>query len=123
MFADATLGIPTARSGKVRALAVTNSKRLPAAPDIPTMIESGVKGYSVESGFGVLFPAGTSMDTTRRLSELCNAVMATDKAREFLRTLGAEPFPGSPEAFAKVIAAEIDKWGPIVKATGFTPED
>ena len=122
MFADATLGIPTARSGKVRALAVTNARRISAAPDIPTMIESGVKGYSVESWFGVLFPAGASMDTTRRLSELCNAAMATDKAREFLRTLGAEPFPGSPEAFAKVIAAEIDKWGPIVRAAGIEAE-
>jgi tripartite-type tricarboxylate transporter receptor subunit TctC len=122
MFADATLGIPTARSGKVRALAVTNSRRLAAAPDIPTMQEAGVKGYSVESWFGVFMPAGTPMEITRKFADLCNAVMGTDKAREFLKNLGAEPFPGSPEAFGKIVAAEIAKWGPIVKAAGIEAE-
>jgi tripartite-type tricarboxylate transporter receptor subunit TctC len=122
MFADATLGIPTARSGKLRALAVTNAKRVASAPDIPTMVEAGVRGYEVESWFGVLFPAGTAMDTTRRLAELTNAVMGSDKSREFLTRLGAEALPGTPEGFAKIIAAEIAKWGPVVKAAGIAPE-
>ena len=122
MFADATLGIPTARSGKLRALAVTNARRVSSAPDIPTMVEAGVRGYEVESWFGVLFPAGTAMDTTRRLAELTNAVMGTDKSREFLTRLGAEALPGTPEGFAKIIAAEIAKWGPVVKAAGIAPE-
>ena len=122
MFADATLGLPTAKSGKLRALAVTNAKRLASAPEIPTMMESGVPGYEVSSWFGVFLPAGAPMDITRRFAELCNAIMGTDKAREFLNQLGAEPYPGSPESFAKVVVAEIAKWGPIVKAAGIEPE-
>lgn len=122
MFADATLGLPTAKSGKLRALAVTNARRLSGAPDIPTMIESGVPGYEVSSWFGVFLPAGAPMEITRRFAELCNGIMGTDKAREFLNNLGAEPFPGSPESFAKIVVAEIAKWGPIVRAAGIEPE-
>ncbi len=122
MFADATLGLPTAKSGKLRALAVTNAKRLPSAPEIPTMMESGVPGYEVSSWFGVFLPAGAPMDITRRFAELCNTIMGTGTAREFLNKLGAEPYPGSPESFAKVVVAEIAKWGPIVRAAGIEPE-
>ena len=122
MFADATLGLPTARSGKVRALAVTNLKRVATAADIPTMEEAGVQGFVVEPWFGVLLPAGASMDTARRFADLVNAAMTTDKAREFLRSLGSQPFPGTPESFAAVIATEIAKWGPIVKGAGIAPE-
>lgn len=122
MFADATLGLPTAKSGKLRALAVTNAKRLPSVPDIPTMMESGVPGYEVSSWFGVFLPAGAPMDITRRFAELCNAIMGTDSARDFLNKLGAEPYPGSPESFAKIVVAEIAKWGPIVREAGIEPE-
>lgn len=87
MFADATLGIPTARSGKLRALAVTNAKRVSSAPDIPTMLESGVPGYVVESWFGVLMPAGVPMDIARRFADLSNSTMGTERAREFLSKL------------------------------------
>ena len=62
------------------------------------------------------------MEIARRFAELCNAIMGTDRAREFLNKLGAEPYPGSPESFAKVVAAEIAKWGPIVRAAGIQPE-
>jgi tripartite-type tricarboxylate transporter receptor subunit TctC len=122
MFADATLGLPTAKSGKLRALAVTNARRVSSAQDIPTMIESGVPGYEFSSWFGVFFPAGAPMDITLRFAELCNSIMGTDKAREFLNKLGAEPYPGAPESFAKIVAAEIAKWGPIVRAAGIVPE-
>ena len=122
MFADATLGIPTARSGKLRALAVTNAKRVSSAPDIPTMLESGVPGYVVESWFGVLMPAGVPMDIARRFADLSNSTMGTERAREFLSNLGAEPAPGSPESFGRAIVAEIAKWGPIVKNAGIEAE-
>ena len=90
----------------------------PAAQDV----ERHFQGFAVQPWFGVLFPAGTSMDTTRKLADLVNAVMTTDRAREFLRSLGSEPFPGTPESFAVVIREEIAKWGPIVKAAGIVPE-
>ena len=122
MFADATLGIPTAKSGKLKPLAVTNSIRVQSIPDVPTMLESGVKGYDFTSWFGVFFPAKAPMDITEKFAEYCNAVMTTPKAKEFLLGLGAEPNPSNPEAFAKVVEREINKWGPIVKAAKIEPE-
>ena len=122
MFADATLGIPTAKSGKLRALAVTNAIRVQSIPEVPTMLESGVKGYDFTSWFGVFLPAKTPMEITEKFAEYCNSVMTTPKAKEFLLGLGAEPNPSNPEAFAKVVEKEINKWGPIVKAAKIEPE-
>jgi tripartite-type tricarboxylate transporter receptor subunit TctC len=122
MFADATLGIPTAKSGKLKALAVTNSNRVPSIYDVPTMTESGVPGYDFTSWFGVFFPASIPLEITEKFASLCNGVMATDKAKEFLRGLGAEPFPNTPENFTKIVEREINKWGPIVKAARMEAE-
>ncbi len=122
MFADATLGIPTAKSGKLRALAVTNSVRVQSIPEVPTMLESGVKDYDFTSWFGVFFPAKVSMEITEKFAQDCNAVMTTAKAKEFLFGLGAVPNPSNPQAFAKVVEREINKWGPIVKAAKIEPE-
>jgi len=122
MFADATLGIPTAKSGKLRALAVTNSVRVQSIPEVPTMLESGVKDYDFTSWFGVFFPAKATMEITEKFAQDCNAVMTTAKAKEFLFGLGAVPNPSNPQAFAKVVEREINKWGPIVKAAKIEPE-
>lgn len=122
MFADATLAINNARSGKVRALAVTAPRRISAAPEIPTMIEAGVAGFVADGWLAVFFPANAPMDITRKFAELINAVMATDKARDFLRAAGAEPLPGSPESLAKSVLEENAKWSAIVKRAGIEPE-
>jgi tripartite-type tricarboxylate transporter receptor subunit TctC len=86
------------------------------------MLESGVKGYDFTSWFGVFLPAKTPMEITEKFAEYCNSVMTTPKAKEFLLGLGAEPNPSNPEAFAKVVEKEINKWGPIVKAAKIEPE-
>lgn len=122
MFLAATMGVPTAKSGKLRALAVTNPKRLASMPQVPTMMESGVSGYEVFGWFGLFLPAGAPMDVARRLAELSNAIMGSEKGREYLNKLGTEPYPGTPESFAKLVAAEIAKWGPIARAAGIQPE-
>jgi tripartite-type tricarboxylate transporter receptor subunit TctC len=121
-FIDATLGLPTARSGKLRALAVTNVKRISAAPDLPTMAEAGVQGFELEGWFAVFLPAGTSREIVQRLADHSNAIMTSDKGRELLRSLGADPLPGSPESLAKLIATEIPRWQKVVKAAGIEPE-
>lgn len=122
MFADATLAISNARAGKVRALAVTPPKRVSIAPEIPTMLESGVAGFVADGWLAVFLPAGAPMDITRKFADHINAVMTTDKAREFLRGAGAEPLPGSPESLAKSLIDENAKWGAIVKKAGIEPE-
>jgi tripartite-type tricarboxylate transporter receptor subunit TctC len=121
-FIDATLGLPTARSGKLRALAVTNAKRISAAPELPTMAEAGVKGFELEGWFAIFLPAGAPKDIVQRVATLSNEVMTSDKGREVLRTLGADPLPGSPESLAKLVAAEIPRWRQVVKAAGVDPE-
>ncbi len=106
------------RSGKVRALAVTTPQRWPGAPDIPTVAESGVPGYEVSGWFGLLAPAGTPkavLDTLQ--SAVAQAVQQPEVARQ-LRDLGAEPVANRPEAFARDIAADVEKWRKVVQATG-----
>ena len=122
LFADATLAIPQARAGKIRALAVTNAKRISAAPDLPTMAEAGVAGYELDGWFAAFLLAHAPRDVVLKLSDLCNAVMTTERARTFLRNIGADPFPGSPESLARHVASETEKWGRIVKAAGIEPE-
>ncbi|WP_313311338.1 tripartite tricarboxylate transporter substrate binding protein [Pulveribacter sp.] len=106
------------RSGKVRALAVTTPQRWPGASDIPTVAESGVPGYEVSGWFGLLAPAGTPkavLDTLQ--SAVAQAVQQPEVAKQ-LRDLGAEPVANKPEAFARDIAADVDKWRKVVQATG-----
>ena len=122
VFADTTLGLAQARGGRVRALAVTNAKRFSAAPDIPTMIEAGVPGYDLGAWFAVFLPANAPRETVQKLADLCNASMTTDKAREFLKKLGADPYPGTPESLARLVVSEMAKWGRLIKAAGIEPE-
>jgi len=122
MFTDAATGVPQIQSNKLRALAVTNSVRVQSIPEVPTMLESGVKDYDFTSWFGVFFPAKATMEITEKFAQDCNAVMTTAKAKEFLFGLGAVPNPSNPQAFAKVVEREINKWGPIVKAAKIEPE-
>jgi tripartite-type tricarboxylate transporter receptor subunit TctC len=121
-FIDATLGIPTARSGKLRALAVTNDQRLSAAPELPTMAEAGVAGFELSGWFALFAPAGAPREAVQKLNELSNALMTSARAREFLRQLGADPLPGSPESLARLVAGEIPRWRQVVKAAGIEPE-
>jgi tripartite-type tricarboxylate transporter receptor subunit TctC len=122
IFADATLGIPTVKANKLRALAVTNPTRIASLPDVPTMLESGVPGYTFTSWFGVFFPANIPNGLAEKFANLCNSSMTSEKAKEFLKGLGAEPFPNTPEAFSKLVEKEIEKWGPIVKAAKIEAE-
>ena len=122
MFADATLGIPQALGGKVRALAVTTPQRISAAPDIPTMAEAGVRTYDLAGWFAVFMPAKSPREIADKFADLSNASITSDKAREFLAKLAADPFPGSPDSLAKFLDAEIAKWGRLIKAAGIEQE-
>ena len=106
------------KQGKVRALAVTSKERNPALPDVPTVIESGVKSFEVVGFYGFLAPAGLPKDVTAKLSDAFKQVMANPDIRNRMVTQGADPaFMGSDE-FAQFLAAEMPRWAAAVKASG-----
>ena len=106
------------KQGKVRALAVTSRERNPALPDIPTVIESGIKGFEVVGFYGFLAPAGLPKDVTAALSDAFRQVLANPEVRNRMVTQGADPaFLGS-EDFTRFLAAEMPRWEQAVKASG-----
>ena len=106
------------KQGKVRALAVTSRERNPALPDVPTAIESGLKGFEVVGFYGFLAPAGTPTDVVAKLSDAFKQVLANPDVRNRMVTQGADPaFLGSEE-FARFLAIETPRWAAAVKVTG-----
>lgn len=103
------------KAGKLRALAVTTSKRSSVLPDVPTMQEAGLKGFDIGTWFGVLAPAATPKDIVARLnSEIVKALHAPDMEKR-MAEIGAEPIGNSQEAMAKQIADETTKFAKLVK--------
>jgi tripartite-type tricarboxylate transporter receptor subunit TctC len=118
MFDNIPSSLPHIKSGKLRALATTGSKRDPALPDVPTIAESGVPGYESGVWFGLMAPAATPREIINRLNAA--AVQGT-KAPEFVKRmtdLGYNIIAGTPEDMGKALQAEIQRWTPIVKASG-----
>jgi len=111
-----------ARAGKLRALAVTGPKRTPAAPDIPTVAESGVPGYEVTTFYGVSAPAKTPRPVIDRLhAEIVRALNSPD-LRERLQSLGADPVGNTPEQYTVFMQNEIAKWTKVIRAAGIKGE-
>jgi tripartite-type tricarboxylate transporter receptor subunit TctC len=122
MFADVLTGLPQARQGKLRALAVTTAKRISVASEIPTMQEAGVSNYELINWFAVFAPAGVPPMITQRITELFNQVTHSSAAVEFYERVGGEPYAGSADALGKLIEADTKEWGRLVKAAGIEPE-
>ncbi len=114
--------LPLARAGRIKLLATTGSKRLAAAPEVPTVAESGVPGYAVTGWWGVLAPAGTPRPIVQRLNgAIVRALQSTD-LRERLAADGIEPAGGTPEAFAEHLRREITIWSKVVRESGARAE-
>ena len=106
------------KQGKVRALAVTSRERNPALPDVPTVIETGLKGFEVVGFYGFLAPAGTPKDVALKLSDALRQVLTNPEVRNRMVSQGADPaFLGSDE-FAQFLAAETPRWAAAVKVSG-----
>jgi len=118
MFDNLPPSLPHIKAGKLRALAVTSATRSSALPDTPTIAESGLPGFEASSWFGVLAPAGTPPAIIARLNAEIAAWLASAEAKEKMLALGANIGGGSPEDFARHIAAETAKWQKVVKASG-----
>jgi len=122
MFADVLTGLPQAKSGRLKALAVTTPKRISVAPDIPTMQEAGISNYELVNWFGVFAPVGVPDAIIQRLSEVFNQITKAPTAQEFYERVGGEPYPGSADALKKLIDTDTKDWGRLVKAAGIEPE-
>jgi len=118
MFDNLPSALPHIKAGKLRALAVTTAVRAPALPDLPTVAEAGLPGFEASSWFGLLAPAGTPPDIIAKLNAEVAKWLASPEATEKLLALGANAAGGSPEDFAKHIAAETTKWQKVVKESG-----
>jgi tripartite-type tricarboxylate transporter receptor subunit TctC len=112
--------LPHVKSGKLRALGVTTAKRAAAAPDVPTIAESGVKGFNVSNWQGVLAPAKTSPAIIRKLNQDILKALALPGMTEALAQQGLEPAGGKPEEFGALIKSEIAKYTAVVKAAKIT---
>ena len=115
VFSSTVSSLPHVKSGQVRALAVTSLKRASAAPDVPTLAESGFPGFESSSWFGVLAPAKTPAEIVLKLQQEIAQVLKTPEVREVLTNLGAEPSGMSPDEFGKYFRVEIAKWGKVVR--------
>jgi tripartite-type tricarboxylate transporter receptor subunit TctC len=117
-FDNITTALPLAKAGKLRALAVTTATRSSAAPDVPTLAESGLPGFEVASWQGVFAPAATPPEIVRRLNTEIVKIINMPDVREKLTSLGAEPVGDTPEQFSAYVKAEVVKWSDVVKRSG-----
>jgi tripartite-type tricarboxylate transporter receptor subunit TctC len=106
------------RSGRLRALAVTSKNRLSALPNVPTLAESGLKGYDVSNWLGVLGPAGLPADIGATLHAALGRVLAAPALRTQLTALGVEPTFSTPAEFTALMRAELPKWADLVRKSG-----
>jgi tripartite-type tricarboxylate transporter receptor subunit TctC len=106
---------PQIKAGKLRALAVTNAKRSPSLPDLPTIGEL-VPGYAVDGWAGMWAPAGTPPEIVSRLNKSIARILAAPDMQQRLRAGGAQPAPSSPKEFGRVIAQDVATWSKVVKA-------
>jgi len=117
-FVNTPLALPHVRAGKLRALAVTGSKRSAATPEYATMSEAGVPGFVVESWYGLMAPAGTPDAVVARLNKEVLAVLARPDVREFFAKQGADVVTSTPAEFAAQIKSEKGRWAEVIKTSG-----
>jgi len=118
IFDNMPSALPLVQEGKIRAIAVTSAQRSPAAPNIPTIAESGLPGFEATSWFALLGSAGIPREVQMRINAETLKAMALPDVKEKLAKLGLEPDPGTPEALAGLIQSETVKWAKVVKESG-----
>jgi tripartite-type tricarboxylate transporter receptor subunit TctC len=122
MITDTATGVPQIKGGKLKALGVSTTKRIPLLPEVPTIDEAGVKGYDMGYWFAAYVPAGTPKPVVARLNELLVKATQSAAAKAFFDASGAEAWSTSPEELAKFQGSETLKWGKVIKAAGIEPE-
>ena len=123
MVSSGAAAIPHIEADKVRALAVLSNDRARSLPNVPTAKESGIDDLDVRTWFGILAPAGTPRDIVDRLNQEWITIAAMPDTREKMDRAGVEPASGTPEQFAELIKAEVERWAKVVKEAKILPMD
>jgi tripartite-type tricarboxylate transporter receptor subunit TctC len=110
------------KSGRLRALAVANDRRVPLLPDVPTVVEAGVAGYEASVWWGLVAPAGTPQDVIARLNAETNKALRDPAIAAKLGELGVVITPGTPEQFGGFIKSQTELWSRVIKAAGIQPD-
>jgi tripartite-type tricarboxylate transporter receptor subunit TctC len=118
MFSTLAVGLPLVREGKLHALAVTSLKRSAAAPELPTIAESGYPGFEATTWYGLLAPAGTPATIVRKLHRETAKALALPDLHGKLTELGMEVIGNSPDAFAAAIKSEVPQWAKAIRDAG-----
>src|SRR5215203_2289850 len=118
MFGPAATVWSNVQAGKLKALAVTQPTRASIAPDVPTMVEAGVEGYSAGIWMGLLAPAGTSREIVDKLSRAANEALKSKEVLALMELQGVDPLGGTPAEFAQFIDDELKKWAEVVRVSG-----
>lgn len=113
--------LPYVQNGRLRALGVTTATRASAAPNIPTIAESGLPGFSGNNGYGFVAPANTPKAVIDRLHGEIVRILGLPDVKETLTALGAEVVGSAPDEFAGLIKSEIAKWAKVVRESGAQP--
>ena len=121
-FDNLLIVLPQIKAGRVRPIAATGDARSKLLPELPTMAESGLPGYSATGWYGLLAPIATPKDIVARLNTEFTRALRSPDVSERLNSTAAEPAPGTPEQFAAFIRSETDKWAKVVRATNMKPE-
>jgi tripartite-type tricarboxylate transporter receptor subunit TctC len=122
IFDNMPSALPLVNSGELKAIAVTSARRSPAAPNIPTIAESGLPGFEATSWFALLASPGVPRDVQMRINAETLKVLTMPDVKEKLAGLGLDPAPGTPEALASLIQQETAKWAKVVKDSGAKAE-
>lgn len=109
-------------SGQLKLIAVATSKRFPAIPDVPTMVESGMPGFVVNGWYGMVYPAGVPQPIIDKTHAALTQVLSRDTVKKQLENIGAEAALSSPQEFGKLIAEEVVRWRDVAKTAGLQPQ-
>jgi tripartite-type tricarboxylate transporter receptor subunit TctC len=118
VFSSMPPALPHVAAGKIKALAVTSSKRSPVTPDVPTIAETGLAGYEVINWYGVLGPAGMPKDIVAKLNREIHGILTLPDVKKQLASQGAEVLTSTPQEFGAFISSETRKWAKVVKLSG-----
>jgi tripartite-type tricarboxylate transporter receptor subunit TctC len=122
MFSAAPTLMPQVKNGIVRGLAVTSAKRSPFAPDIPTIAESGVPGFATQSWYGLFVRANTAANVVQKINADVGAVLAQPAVKQRFDDLGSPVTTSTPMELGAQLKAEMQQWGPIIKAANIKGE-
>jgi len=117
-FITAVAIVQLVRAGKLRALVAMSHRRVPALPEVPTIVEAGYPKLASEDWAGMLMKAGTPAPVVSRLNEALNKVLKTQKVREAFAKVGTDPGGGTPDAFGKLVNDEVKHWAKVIEDAG-----